>query len=485
MNKKWITAALGAAALLGLWGCSSKPDTMVYVENVGDIVGFGSIAVNDKFAGVVVSDQVTEIQKDTSRTVSKLYVSEGQSVDQGDVLFEYDSESLQLELDKQELELEKLQQNSTTLQSQISKLTSEQKKASKDDQLSYTIEIQSKEAEKKENDYNIKVKQKEISKTKSTLANAEVLSPVSGRVVTISETGMDNYGNPQAYISIQQTGTYRVKGIVNEMNMGTIYEGVAVRITSRQDAEQTWTGVVEKVDLESTVKDDSNSFYYYESSNEMTSTSKYPFYVTLDNADGLMLGQHVYLEVDNGGTSTKEGLWLPEYYLCYDEAEEGEESQAYVWAANSKDRLEKRYVTLGSYDEMMMTYEILDGLTVEDYIAFPDETCVSGAGATQNRAEATPITEDPNATGDIWGEEDGVNDVQDPDASDEPTADVEQNGVVDGNGFVDSSTAVLPSPVPDVGNSTGSGVSSGGTTSSASGGDMVTPGTASSGNMGG
>ena len=47
----------------------------------------------------------------------------------------------------------------------------------------------------------------------------------------------------------------------------------------------------------------------------------------------------------------------------------------YVWAANDKDRLEKRYVTLGGYDEMQMAYEVLEGLTVEDEIAYPSETC--------------------------------------------------------------------------------------------------------------
>ncbi len=50
----------------------------------------------------------------------------------------------------------------------------------------------------------------------------------------------------------------------------------------------------------------------------MGATSKYPFYVELSSADGLMLGQHVYMELASGETATG-GLWLPEYYLCYEE----------------------------------------------------------------------------------------------------------------------------------------------------------------------
>ncbi len=33
---------------------------------------------------------------------------------------------------------------------------------------------------------------------------------------------------------------------------------------------------------------------------DTTSSSTYPFYVTLDSSDGLMLGQHVYIEMDEG-----------------------------------------------------------------------------------------------------------------------------------------------------------------------------------------
>ncbi|MFR0734919.1 MAG: hypothetical protein ACLSHU_12775 [Oscillospiraceae bacterium] len=55
MRKKWIAAAVTAAALLGLWGCDSTPKAKVYVQNVGEITGAGAIAVNDVFPGIVVS----------------------------------------------------------------------------------------------------------------------------------------------------------------------------------------------------------------------------------------------------------------------------------------------------------------------------------------------------------------------------------------------------------------------------------------------
>ena len=101
MRKKWIAGVVTAAALLGLWGCDNTPAAKVYVQNVGEITGMGAIGVQDAFPGIVVSESVTEIQRDSERTVSMLHVAEGDDVNQGDVLFEYDSEELQLTLDKQ------------------------------------------------------------------------------------------------------------------------------------------------------------------------------------------------------------------------------------------------------------------------------------------------------------------------------------------------------------------------------------------------
>lgn len=479
MRKKWMAAALGAAMLLGAWGCSSDPETTVYVQNVGEITGYGTIAANDKFAGVVVSEKVTEIQRDGSREVSKLYVSEGQNVNQGDVLFEYDSEAMDLELSKQNLELERLQNNATTLKSQLTELEKGKKNASKDEEANWTLSIQAKETEIKENEYSIKVKKKEIEQLKNTLTNAEVLSPVPGRVVSINESGYDQYGNSQAYITIQQSGSFRVKGTINELNMGVIMEGSPIRITSRTDPTQSWTGTVTLIDLESAAQGGNSNGMYMGGmeTNEMTGSSKYPFYVELDNTEGLMLGQHVYLELDAGENPTGTGLWLPEYYICYDETEEGdagETASAYVWAANSKDRLEKRYVTLGAYDEMRMAYEILDGLTVEDYIAFPDATCMVGAGTTTNMDEATPVTGD-DPTGEEFGPMDNPEEGQDGIQDFEPG---EDGGDIDGSGGDGDFSGSVDLPV-----SSSSGSVSGTASSGNLGGSDI--GTASGGNLGG
>ena len=385
MRKKWIAAVLSGALLLGLAGCSSEPDTVVYVQNVSEIAGAGSIAMDNLFAGLVVSENVTEVQRDQSKTVEQLFVTQGQEVNQGDILFQYDSEAMSIQLDKEKLTLERLKNTSSTLNSQITQLKNEQKKASKDDQLSYTIEIQDREAQLKENEYNIKVKNKEISQLQDALANVKVISPVTGRVVSINENGYDQNGNPSAYITIQQSGSYRIKGTVNELNMGSINVGDTMRIVSRADESQTWTGTVTVIDQESATQGSSNDYMFgMGTTDTMTSSSKYTFYVEPTSVEGMMLGQHVYMEVDRGDTEDQSGLWLPEYYICYTE-----DGEPYVWAANSKDRLEQRSLELGDYNDMALSYEILDGLTLDDRIAFPEPACKEGAGVTQDLSQVT------------------------------------------------------------------------------------------------
>ena len=131
------------------------------------------------------------------------------------------------------------------------------------------------------------------------------------------------------------------------------------------------------MDYETPVEDQNNMYYYSGSSDEMTTSSKYPFYVSVANGEGLMLGQHVYIELDNGGEEEETGLMIPSYLLVV----EGE--QVFAWVANDKDKLEKRELTVGTFDEMMGEYEILDGLTADDYIAIPEEGLEEGQNVTR------------------------------------------------------------------------------------------------------
>ena len=145
---------------------------------------------------------------------------------------------------------------------------------------------------------------------------------MAGVVKEINENGVDPNGNTAAYMKILATGEYRVKGTIDETSVGTISEGTPVILRSRLDETQTWTGSISKIDTEST-QTDSNSSYMYDGGSSGDSASKYSFYVTLDSTDGLMLGQHLYIEPDygQGEVEEKEGVWLYGYYIVQDDGD--------------------------------------------------------------------------------------------------------------------------------------------------------------------
>ncbi len=381
--KKWICAASALCLGLSLAACSGN-GTAVYVQNVAELSGSGLIAPGDRFAGMIVAENVTEIQKDMDKSVAELLVAAGDNVTEGQKLFAYDTDELQLVLDKQKLEKEQLETMISSYTDQIKELERQRKQAPQKDQLRYTVEIQTLEVQLKESKLNLEAKDKEIAKSEEILKNAEVFSPVAGRIQSINEKGTDSNGNPAAFMVIQQEGSFRVEGSLGELQRGGIMEGTRMKVISRTDPNRFWLGTVALVDYDNPSQGDSSGgmMIYPGGGSELTNASSYPFFVVLDSTDGLILGQHVYMEI---ATAAVEGVRISGAFVCYDEA-----GNAFVWA-DKRGKLEKRAVTLGEYDMMTDSYTVLEGLSGEDYIAFPEELCAVGVPTTKQ----LPVEEDP------------------------------------------------------------------------------------------
>ncbi len=371
-------AALACALCLTLAACGSSGNA-VYVQSVERLAALGGIAPGDRFLGLVVSEHTAEITKDGERTIEELLVKEGDDVKEGQALFSYDTEELQLNLDKKNLEAAQLQSTIETSQEKIKTLERERAGLTGTAKLQYTVEIQSAQVDLKEAELKLKTKEDEVKKAEELLNNATVVSPITGRVQKIDENGStDSNGKPAAYITIQQSGSYRVKGVLGELQRGSLKEGDKVKLTARSGSADTWTGTITLVDYENPSQGSDTDRYYGNSSDEMTTASRYPFYVALDSTDGLMLGQHLYIELDYG-TDEAPGVGVSASFVCYNE-----DGSAYVWAEKNG-KLEKRAVTLGEYDPMTDVQKITDGLSVDDYIAYPDpELCIPGAPTTRD-----------------------------------------------------------------------------------------------------
>ena len=386
--KRKLAAALVCALCLTLSACGGS-GTAVYVQSVERLAAMGGIAPGNRFLGMVVSEHTAEINRDADKTIAELLVKEGDDVQEGQALFSYDTEELQLNLDKKNLELEQLKSSIESYKEKIKTLERERSGLSGTAKLQYTVEIQSAQVDQKEAELKLKTKEDEVKKAQELLDNSTVTSPITGRVQKINEndtTASD--GKPAAYITIQQSGAYRVKGVLGELQRGSLKEGDRVKLVPRTEENAAWTGTVTLVDYENPTQGSDTDRYYGSSSDEMTTASRYPFYVELDSTDGLMLGQHLYIELDTGADAP--GVGISGAFLCYNE-----DGSAYVWAEKGG-KLEKRAVTLGDYDPMTDVQKITEGLSLEDYIAYPDpELCQPGAPTTHDQpvVETEPVME--------------------------------------------------------------------------------------------
>ncbi len=376
-----ICIVIVAAAAAGVWFLWLKDylaaagATPVYVNPISSIVGLDT-GSNPRYSGIVEPQEVYKINKDETKTVAEILVSEGDEIHVGDVLFRYSTEQMEVDLGQALLDQETIAQRISTLKTQKNTLEAEKKKASQDEQFYYTTQIQAVDLDIRVQESESKKKKLEVDNLRESLANADVCSEVDGVVKKVNSSSQtDPYsGQESAFITVLSSGEYRVKGTVSELNISSLTIGQPVTVHSRVDSQMVWNGTVDSIDQEAAENQNGNMYYYGMDSGEKS--SKYNFYVALENPEGLILGQHVYIEPDLGEPAQKEGLWLPAVYVAHDE------NGSFVWVKNEKDKLEKRFVTLGDYDDENDKYQIKSGVTKADSIAYPSEDLMPGMPTT-------------------------------------------------------------------------------------------------------
>ena len=120
MNKKKVgvitavaavaLAVTGAAAwyyLKGNGGAGNSADK-VYVETVSSLTSANS-GSQSRYSGVVEAQETWDVNKDSEREIKEVFVKEGDTVEEGTPLFEYDMDEVQGEIQQAQLELEGMQ----------------------------------------------------------------------------------------------------------------------------------------------------------------------------------------------------------------------------------------------------------------------------------------------------------------------------------------------------------------------------------------
>lgn len=363
---------LALVMLLGVAAGCGAGNGEASVQSVSMICGLGTAGLTDRFAGVVSAMGETNIKKDDSLSIGEVKVKVGDAVKVGDVLFTYDMSQIEINLEEAQLALEDLKATLADKEAEKKQTEAALDEIVDDVERNKTLnQIRQINLEIRNTNRSIAEKGREIGKLQENLKNTSVKSEVEGEVKSVNPNGgTDDRGNALPLISIVQTGGFRVKGYVNESNASVLNEGAKVVIRARTGS-QTWGGTISNIDWNNPAKS-GNTNYYDGGSSDTDTSSKYPFYVELTSSDGLLLGQHVYIEPDLGQSDSPTGIQLPAGFI------NDADTSPWVWAQGSNGKLEKRSVTLGDYNGELDTYTVTDGLTASDYIAYPDDTLKVG-----------------------------------------------------------------------------------------------------------
>ena len=323
------------------------------MQKVAQLTGEQLIST-DRFSGVVEAQKLMNFKKSSDKPIETIYVKEGDSVEKGTPLFKYNVSHSENDIASANLDIEGLNNEIAVLRS------SEQ-----------TTEIQLQIEEK---NLEIRQKQAEIAKLQKEIDQSIVKSTIKGVVKKVNDGGTDQSGAELPIVSITETGEFRVKGKVSEQSISFITKGQKVIIRSRVDESKTWGGSISNIETEPQSERHNEDMFAGGSSEGSEKSSVYPFYITLDSTEDLMLGQHVFIEPVSEGqvAPPKEGLWLDMSLFVTDE-----NGKSFVWSSKNG-KLIKKDVELGEVNEETFSVEVKSGLSKDDFVTWPDETFKEG-----------------------------------------------------------------------------------------------------------
>ena len=384
-----IVAVLIVAIIGGGWFFlrpSAGADEMVYVSSVSTITGLSANGMNNRYAGVVESQESWSVTADSNLSIEETFVEVGQEVEVGTPLFSYDVTETENSLRSAKIDLERMNNDLTALKNTIDELTKSRDAATDEGvRAEYNIELQQKQLDYTSQQYAISSKNEEIKKLEETAKKGVVTSKIAGVVKSIAnQNDYYSYDSSNAYITVVNMNKFQIKGSINEQNLSSIYQDAPVIVYSRKDESKYWKGTITKIDANSASSNSSEG-----NSDSMTPSSKYPFYISLEDTSGLAMGQHVYIEMDYGQLEgATEGIWLEDYYIDQTDPE-----NPCVWV-DKNGRIAKQSVSLGEYNTDTFKYEIKDGLDLTDLIAMPYPELKEGQKTVNMDEESGGIYED-------------------------------------------------------------------------------------------
>ncbi|WP_100372054.1 efflux RND transporter periplasmic adaptor subunit [Bacillus sp. FJAT-45037] len=352
-----------------------------WVEQVSNMSFYEDFAAS-AFSGKIEPEKHEKVYYEPEKgTIKEVFVEEGDLIEEGMELFVYeplDDSSLELEQLKLQLDMSYLQIN------QIDK-----KKKKLDQSLKTAVDKEEKELIQEEIDqiqFDLRMANLEAGQLQKQLANLDkeaestvVLSKSNGIVQSINQDVIDGASleqSPGAFIQIVSTGSYLIKSQINEFLLDSIEVGQNMKITKKTGGEEQWTGEV--IDIgKLPIGDDQNDqmMDYYSESNPQS--SNYPFTILLSEHEGLEIGFHVNIEpITESDGNTSDVVRIMQDFVVV------ENGESYVWRVDENEEATKQIVETGAEFEEDYSIEIVSGVSLEDYLVYPDPSVTEGKKVT-------------------------------------------------------------------------------------------------------
>ena len=210
-----------------------------------------------------------------------------------------------------------------------------------------------KEKEIKDLQFQIKMAEAEYAIKQKEFESGEVTAQFDGTVVSLLSEEEAKLNN-QPMLKLSGGGGFYMEGSISELEKDNLQIGQEVTVND-WNTGMTYMGTVQSV----------GDFPVSDGSWNGTgnpNVSYYPFTVFIDGDADLQEGS--YVNVTFSTATSEQGIYLENPYL------RTEQGKSYVYVRGEDGKLEKRFVTTGK--ALWGSYtQVLEGLTPDDYIAFP------------------------------------------------------------------------------------------------------------------
>ncbi|CAM4064658.1 RND transporter MFP subunit [Bacillus manliponensis] len=380
-KKKWIIAGIIALVV-------AVVAVNIFVmknKKVGKDVDVKLTAVTERtlsntklIAGEVKPGNIENFYADpTKGKVQEIAVKEGQEVKQGDKLFSYDNEEMNLQMKQAELDQKMTTMNIDQGKKKIDSLKKDIKSA-KDSgagkEVTEPLEAQLSELEMQQKVAELEkekgaLHQQELKKKQGELT---VYSSFNGVVQKVnkdaaqgSSQAMSGQGTP--FLQVASKDPFQVHGTVTELQKSQIQKDQPIKVTAKAAQKQEWTGKIVEVSEYPTSAEAQGM-----AGEQGQNMSYYTYKATLDTQEGLSPGYHVSLQVE---LNSQTMIAVPSNSVI----EEGDKNYVYI---EKKGKLKKQEVKKGATDGKYV--ELLEGVKVgQKVVQNPSDKLYDGMEVTK------------------------------------------------------------------------------------------------------